>query len=147
VAFPLYPETDRDAGADVEYIACSANTLLFIVATQVDDPTLCKFVADDTPESVGCMCVDKTAIGNESNDSVLAKPVASPPKKPHVHIVELGLLRSARLDVGRFDALVDAAVGPVLVVVVFVLLVGIIRGIADDDADLTFVLALDPAIW
>ena len=46
-------------------------------------------------------------------------------------------------DVGLLDALVDLRVFAVLVVVVFVGLVGVVRRVADDDADLAAVLALD----
>ena len=66
-----------------------------------------------------------------------------PSDEPLVHVVLLGFLGSAAGDVGLADAPVNLGVLPVLVVVVFVLLVGVVGRVADDDADRLFVLLLD----
>jgi hypothetical protein len=55
----------------------------------------------------------------------------------------LVFLRGALGDVGGLDALVDLRVFAVLVVVVLVGLVGVVGRVADHDADLAAVLALD----
>ena len=43
------------------------------------------------------------------------------------------------------DPRIDPIIGAVLVVIILILLIGIIGRVADDHADLAFILALDPA--
>ena len=86
---------------------------------------------------------DEAAVGDESQHAVVAQAVARPAEKARIHVVEFGLLRVAFGDVGVLDALVDFGIFAVLVVVVFVGLIGVVRRVADDDADAFAVLAFD----
>jgi len=64
-------------------------------------------------------------------------------KKTGIHVIGFGLLRRGLLNVGRLDTFIDARIGSVLVVVVFVLLISVVGRVADYDADLTLVLPFD----
>ena len=70
---------------------------------------------------------------------------ARPAEKPRVHVVELCFLRCALFDVSFFNPFVDFRILAVLVILILIELVGVIRRIADDDADLAAVLAADTA--
>ena len=99
--------------------------------------------ADRLAEAVEGAAFDEAAVGDEGQHAVVVQAVRRPAEEPRIHVVDLGLLRGRRLDVGRLDPLVDLRVFAVLVVVVLVLLVGVVGRVADDDADLALVLALD----
>ena len=56
-------------------------------------------------------------------------PVAGPADEAGIHVVQFGLLGGAVLDVCVLDAFVHAGVFPILVVLVFVELVGVVGGL------------------
>ena len=113
------------------------------VAAQVHYINVAEFLRHRFAEAIEGAALDKAAVGDKSQHAVLAQAVARPAEEARVHVVELGLLRGARVDVGVFDALVYAWVFAVLVVVVFVGLVGVVRWVADNHADALAVLPLD----
>ena len=92
----------------------------------------------DVAKTIECSRVDEAAIAYESQNAVLVQPVAGPTEEPSVHVVELGLLRIAGIDVGFFDPLVDVGILTVLVVLVFVELVRVVWWIANNDTDFRF---------
>ena len=96
------------------------------------------------PEPVILPGVEIGPIGDESDDPVVGQPVRCPADEPLIHVVLLGLLGCAGRDVGLADVAIDGRILAVLVVVVLVLLVGVVRRVADNHADWLLVLLLDP---
>ena len=113
------------------------------VAFKIKDVDVIKLLTKYLSESVKCPAVNERTIGNKGDYPIFVDPVTRPTQEPGIHIVKLGLLGGAGLDVGVLDAFIDGGVFAVLVVFVLVHLVGVVGRVADDDGDLFFVLAFD----
>ena len=142
---PLDHEADGHTGLDAKHVVFGTTQLGVgaHIATQVHHVDVGKLLRHGFAETIEGAALDKTAVGDKGQHTVFVQPVAGPAEEAGVHVVELGLLRGALSDVGLFDALVDVRVFAVLVVVVLVGLVGVVRRVANDDADAPPVLPLD----
>ena len=112
------------------------------VQIEVIHPT--KVLQQVLAKAVERQLIDEAVIGDKHEHAVLAvEPVNRPPKKAHVHVVELHFVSSlAIFGVRLADAAIDLRVFAVLVVVVFVDLAHVVGRIADDDRHRALELAL-----
>ena len=136
----LHQERDGDggAGAEPEDVAAFLAALLAggaAVAAQVEDVDAGELLGQALAQAVGGVGFDEAGVGDEADNATGADAVRSPADGADVTVVERVLERGCgALGVGLADALVEAGVRDVLVVVVGAALPHRVRGVADDHA-------------
>ncbi len=144
---------DGVAAAGPEDLAAFLSALLAtgpLIAAEIEDVDVMELVGEGVADAVGGVAVDPSAIGDEADDPTVRRfsyPVARPPERTHVGVVERVLQRRRRPScVGVADRLVEGGIRKVGVVVVLAGLADGVGRVADDDADVEVLLAVGSCV-
>ena len=116
------------------------------IALQIHNPDFLKLPRNHLAKTIKTPRIQIGTIGHKPNHPFLANPITGPAQEPHIRVIQLGFLRIAGFEISCLNPGIGFLRHCVFIIVVLILLIGVIRRIADDNGNAPGILFPNPLL-